>query len=152
MAYDEPARWGVPAHVTVLFPFVPPDAIGDEVRARVAEVVATVPRFEVTFARTDWFDTDVLWLAPDPSEPFGALTDAVWQAFPDRPPFEGRHADVVPHLTIGHAAAAGLDALRRAEAEVRQHLPVRSRVTEVELWCGTDAPGGWRREVGFALG
>jgi hypothetical protein len=44
----------------------------------------------------------VLWLAPDDPAPFRELTDRVYAAFPEHPPFAGAFADVVPHLTVGH--------------------------------------------------
>ena len=41
---DRAALWGVPAHVTVLYPFLPPERINDEVLAAVGEIVRAVPR------------------------------------------------------------------------------------------------------------
>lgn len=85
------AALGVPAHVTVLFPFLDPADLDDDVLARVAAALATVPAFDHRFSVTDWFGTDVLWLAPDDPSPFLALTRAVHAAFPSHPPFAGVH-------------------------------------------------------------
>ncbi len=148
---DEPARFGVPAHVTVLFPFMPPSEVDAQAIRTLTTAISTIPRFDATFESTGWFGTSVLWLAPKPAGAFGALTAVVAEAFPDYPPFGGRHEVVVPHLTVGHAMAAGRE-LHEAEARVLRHLPIRAKVTEVALWCGTDVPGGWRRTMGFALG
>ena len=104
---DKPASFGIPAHVTVLFPFMPPSEVDDQVIGTLAAAIATVPRFHATFESTGWFGTNVLWLAPKPAAVFGALTSAVAAAFPDHPPFGGRHEVVIPHLTVGHAGAAG---------------------------------------------
>ena len=49
-AYDEAAAYGVPAHVTVLFPFLLYDAVDDGVRADPAGIAASVPAADVTFA------------------------------------------------------------------------------------------------------
>ena len=100
---DHAAPWGVPAHVTVLYPFLPPDAVDRVARATLAAAVRTVPAFECSFATTRWFDTDVVWLRPEPGEPFRRLTRAVWTAFPDHPPHGGAHGDLVPRLTIASA-------------------------------------------------
>lgn len=51
---DRAAAWGVPAHVTVLYPFLPPHRIGLLELHRLSEAVRTVPRFQVTFQRVDW--------------------------------------------------------------------------------------------------
>jgi 2'-5' RNA ligase len=149
--FDDAAGFGIPAHVTVIFPFMPPSQVNAEVIETLAAAISTVPKFQATFESTGWFGTNVLWLAPNPAVVFGDLITAAADAFPDYPPFEGRHEVVVPHLTVGHADAAETD-LQAAEEQVLRHLPIRADVTEVALWCGTDVPGGWRRMMAFALG
>lgn len=62
---DVAASEGVPAHVTVLFPFVPPIEVDDEVIARLAAVFAATSAFDCNFDRCAWFGDAVLWLAPD---------------------------------------------------------------------------------------
>lgn len=129
---DAHARLGVPAHVTVLFPFVDPDDLDAAVLVRLAEVLAAVPAFDHRFTRTAWFDDAVLWLAPEDPRPFVALTRAVTAAFPGHPPFGGAHGDdVVPHLTVGHGRDPA--ELRAAESVVRPRLPVAGRADRVLL-------------------
>jgi hypothetical protein len=77
---DGAAALGVPAHVTVLYPFVPPPAITPSVVDALAVAVASVSAFGCEFGATAWFGEDVLWLAPQPSAPFLALTRAVCAA------------------------------------------------------------------------
>lgn len=88
----------------------PVRAAGRAVLAELARAAA-VPQFRAEWGQTGWFGDDVPWLAPEP-EPIRSLTAAVWHAFPDQPPYEGRFDDIVPHLTIGHDAP--LDDLRAA--------------------------------------
>jgi 2'-5' RNA ligase len=140
---DRAAAWGVPAHVTVLYPFVPPDLITDTVIETARAAVAQVRAFYCEFRRSDWFGQDVVWLAPEPAEPFRALTSAVHAAFPLYRPFGGIYADVVPHLTIGDRPAGGPGALRAAEAEVVAKLPVRAHVSCAWLMTGSQAPASW---------
>lgn len=85
-ALDRAAGWGIPAHVTVLYPFVPPGALTADQLDRLAAAVASERAFDATFPGTGWFGSDVLWLAPDPAEPFRRLTLAVWREFPEHPP------------------------------------------------------------------
>jgi len=67
----------------------------------------------------------VLWLGPSDPAAFAALTELVAAAFRSCPPYGGRVAEVISHLTIGdHAARADLEA---AEAEVRPHLPIEAK-------------------------
>jgi 2'-5' RNA ligase len=149
---DGAALWGVPAHVTVLFPFAAPDAITGAVIERAAAAVATVRAFGCQFARVCWFGQDVLWLAPEPAGPFRALTSAVHGAFPQFPPFGGMYAEVVPHLTVGNGPDGSPAALRAAEAEVAPALPVRTQVRHAWLMTGTRSPASWRVVAELPLG
>ncbi len=139
---DRATALGVPAHVTVLYPFVPPDQLTTGVVDALRAVVTRTPAFDVTFADTGWFGQDVVWLSPTPAEPFRALTAAVWRAFPQHPPYGGIFPEVVPHLTIGERAP--LPRLRAAEAAVRRDLPVVAPVREVSLLAGSHEPDSWR--------
>jgi 2'-5' RNA ligase len=150
---DVAASWGVPAHVTVLYPFVAPvRARAPEVIAAVGAAVATVAAFDCSFRRTAWFGDDALWLAPDPAEPFRDLTVAVWNAFPHHPPYGGAHDSVVPHLTVGERRLGDRAALEQAEREVGPSLPVCTHVDRVLLIAGAQAPSSWRVLHELALG
>ena len=65
----------------------------------------------------------VVYLAPEPSEPFDRLTEAIDARFPDFPPYAGAFDGVIPHLTITESAAAPLD-----DIEPRRPPPSRSPV------------------------
>jgi 2'-5' RNA ligase len=149
---DRSASRGIPAHVTVLYPFVPPEQITAAVIGKAAAAVASVPGFDCRFAGTGWFGDQVVWLAPEPASPFRALTAAVHAAFPQRPPFGGAFAEVIPHLTVGDRPEGGLGVLRAAEAEVLAALPVRTHVGRAWLMTGTQAPGSWQLRATFPLG
>src|SRR5690348_10998747 len=72
---DASAALGAPAHVTVLFPFLPADELDDGVLERVTRAVGAVSRFSYALRKTTWFD-GVVWLAPDGDRPFRRLTAA----------------------------------------------------------------------------
>jgi 2'-5' RNA ligase len=141
------ARSGVPAHVTILFPFAVPSTLGARDLASVARIAGDTPAFPVRFARVARFE-GALWLDPVPVEPFRSLIRAAAAAFPAYPPYGGIHAaDPVPHLTIALGTAATFDGL---QAEVEAHLPFDVLVEAIELIVeGHD--GRWRREERFAL-
>ena len=131
---DTSAAVGVPAHITVLYPFLPPDLIDVDTRATLTRLFASIPRFRFTLDRTRWFPDPVLWLAPSDPAPFSALTGLVVAAFPSCPPYGGQVTEVIPHLTIGDGAPRV--ELEAAEAEVRQHLPIEAEATSVTLMTG----------------
>src|SRR5215211_1311771 len=69
------ARLGVPAHVTLLFPFVPARDLDAADVDLVAAVVRRTPAFEVELREVRTFvpgptEEGVLWLAPEPDRPF----------------------------------------------------------------------------------
>src|SRR3954454_9518624 len=113
---DVAASWGVPAHVTVLYPFVEPAcAEAPEVVAAIGADVGTVCAFPCSFRRTAWFDDAVLYLDPEPSHPFSDLSAAVWGAFTAPAPYRGEHCAVVPHLPVGERSLGARAALEEAE-------------------------------------
>jgi hypothetical protein len=147
---DPSAALGAPAHVTVLFPFVPADELDDGVLQRLGAAVRAVPAFGYDFRRTDWFDDAVLWLAPTDPLPFRRLTDLVVAEFPDHPPFEGQFDDVVPHLTVGLGHPRPV--LEAAERELTARLPVTGAATEVTVLAQTRPGGRWTRWATCPLG
>ncbi|MCG5442211.1 2'-5' RNA ligase family protein [Micromonospora sp. NIE79] len=147
---DRAASWGVPAHVTVLYPFLPPQQINEQALAVLREAFAGIPRFDVALTHVDWFGDAVLWLAPQPDLPFRDLTEAVWQRFPEAPPYAGAHSDVVPHLTIGHDAAKPV--LSHAAETISAHLPINAAIDRVLLIAGTPDVSPWRTVCEFPLG
>jgi 2'-5' RNA ligase len=133
---DAPA--GIPAHVTVLFPFVPSAELAT-VEERVGQIVAAAPAFDLVFSRTARFP-EVLYLDPKPAEPFVALTDAIAAEWPEHPPYEGAFETVIPHLTVAESEDSAL--LDRIAAQVEPQLPVKTRVQELSLFV-EDAAGRW---------
>ncbi|MGW4946069.1 2'-5' RNA ligase family protein [Actinoplanes sp. NPDC004185] len=150
-ALDRAASWGVPAHITVLFPFLPPDTITDDVLTAVQEITDTQAPFEVTLDRVGWFGDTVVWLAPDPAQPFITLTAALTARFPRAQPYGGAFDETIPHLTIGHDHPR--PTLAAAAAAVTRHLPITTTVTSLRLIAGAREPGhNWHPVADFPLG
>ena len=140
---DAGATWGVPAHITVLYPFVEPARVNDELVATLATAARCVASFECRFERTRWFGEDVLWLDPNPAEPFRRLTEAVGAAFPECPPYGGAFDEVVPHLTVAERRFADLATLKGVERDVLAGLPLVAPIERFLLIAGTQAPNSW---------
>jgi 2'-5' RNA ligase len=144
---DPAAERGVPAHVTVLFPFLPEGRIDDTVLDELAEIFQRVKAFEVKFGSCGRF-SDLLYLAPEPAEPFRALTAAVAARWPEAPPYGGAFPEVVPHLTVANDVdAAQMDEI---EADLSGRLPVHERVEHLDLYVFDGAT--WRSRRRFPLG
>jgi 2'-5' RNA ligase len=150
---DASARDGVPAHLTVLYPFLPPAKIGPGVLAELSRLFAGTPRFDFTLDRVRWFGESVVWLGPSDESPFRALTALASATYPSCSPYGGVYEDVVPHLTLGHLGS--LTELRAAAEAVRPLLPIATEATEVTLMAGPDPgrqPGRWHTVASFPLG
>lgn len=146
---DSSAALGIPAHITVLYPFAPPAAIGPPVLAELSRLFAAVGRFRFRLDRTDWFGRDVLWIAPGEPGRFTALTERVAGAFPAFPPYEGQFDVVIPHLTVGDGHT--VPDLRAAEQAVRAYLPIDAQATAVTLMTQRVGKGPWVRAATFPL-
>lgn len=147
--FDPPARRNVPAHVTVLYPFMEPARVDAQVLATLREVTAAVPCFDYRLRATGRFPSS-LYLAPEPPGYFAALTDHVHRAFPDYPPFAGKFAVVVPHVTVAHGDEPQLCEI---EVELRIALPgsgIAARCEEMVLI--ENSTGIWQPMQTFALG
>jgi hypothetical protein len=137
--WDRAAPAGAGPHVTILYPFLPCDALGPADRTELAAIAGTVPAFEVSFERVRRF-ADLVWIEPEPAEPFAALTAAVVERWPDHPPYGGTFETVIPHLTLVESEVAPFEAIEEAIARV---APFVRRAQRLELWC-QDAVGRWR--------
>lgn len=143
--YDN-ATLGIPAHVTLIFPFVPAGEISPKLIEELHELFAAQPAFSFTLARVARFQ-DVAWLAPDPSDPFRRLTELIFSRYPEYPPYEGLHEEVLPHLTVAMGDAALQD---EVEAALTPHLPIGAHAGEVTLLV-EDESGHWSAAGRFPL-
>jgi 2'-5' RNA ligase len=147
LRHTNDAPLGVPAHVTLLFPFVPAEDV-DETVGRLSELLLDYEPFDATFARTASFP-DLLYLDPEPAEAFAALTEAIAGEWPQHPPYGGVHETVIPHLTVAESEDDGL--LDRIATEVEPQLPLRTRVAAATLIV-EDEHGRWHEHSRLSLG
>jgi 2'-5' RNA ligase len=140
---------GIPAHITIVFPFVPARSIDHELVTDLCSIFGRFETFTFTSSRALRFPT-VLYLAPEPPEPFVALTEAVISSYPEYPPYEGEFDTIVPHLTAAEGDPAVLDA---AEAAIQPFLPVQAIAREVTLLEEIEPEfRRWRVRETFRLG
>ena len=82
---------GVPAHVTVLYPFLPP-ALADRCIAEIGAFFDTWPSFTYSLEEVGWFGDHVVFVRPAPSSSFVDLTNAVEERW-GLPPYGGEFQD-----------------------------------------------------------
>lgn len=144
--HDASAQSGVPAHITIVYPFLDASRI-DSAAADLQALFARERPFTVEFRRCGRFP-DVLYLDPEPAERFVQLTDAAVARWPEAPPYDGAFDVVVPHLTVAHDVDE--ETLALVEADVAAKLPVRAGVAEA--WLISFAGGRWERHIRLPFG
>jgi len=137
---DRAARRGVPAHVTILYPFAAASELTLAVRRQVAEIAGEFRAFDVTFATVDRWP-GVVYLEPQPSSRFAALIDRCAGAFPEHPPYAGTIAEVIPHLTVVEGDDVDVEEIVETASAA---LPFEARADGLEVLVEGD-DGRWRR-------
>ena len=137
LAHDSSAALGVPAHITVLFPFLPAGELDD---GALRDLFARFPAFDFALDRIEQFEDGHVWLHPEPSWRFADLTAAVWQRWPERPPYEGAFDEVIPHLTLSDMPL-----------QLDIALPIACHAHEVVLIEESEVDGTWAVRSRFEL-
>lgn len=142
----------VPAHVTVLYPFVHPQRIDADTITGIETALSGVEAFDCVFSQVKWFGEEVLWLEPKPDQHFRSLTHAVCKRFPALLPYDGEHPDTVPHLTVADSRTGNAESKRRVATDIAAALPIHARIDTVRLVAGYDEHGPWHPIAEFSLG
>jgi 2'-5' RNA ligase len=139
----------MPPHITLSTPFRPLHEYARDAFHMLRTICASFPSFEFTLARLARFaDTGFLYLAPEPIEPFVALSQALSGEHSEPPE---NHTSVVFHLTLAGKYPSDLD---RLETEFYQsygtQLPIQALAAEVSLYEKREER--WFKEASFPLG
>jgi 2'-5' RNA ligase len=140
LQHDSSAALGVPAHVTILFPFAPPEELDE---AALAGLFAHFRPFDFVLDSVERFEEGAVWLHPRPSAPFEDLTAAVAERWPKYPPYEGAYDEPIPHLTVSETPV-----------DVEVQLPIACHASAVTLIEQSEADDRWsvRRVFPFDQG
>ena len=148
---DPSAAHGVPAHVTLLYPFLPVESLDDGVTAELRWFFRGIDAFPVRFTSVRRFEeAGVVWIDPE-SDALLQLTRALARRWPECPPYSGTISidDLTPHLTIVQTDDR---ALRQSAANaVSPGLPFEILASSAALWV-QDRDGAWTERASFPFG
>jgi 2'-5' RNA ligase len=145
VAHVPNAALGVPAHITLIYPFLPAHLLDASVRRRVARALASHPPFRIRLAGVRrWPNSH--YLAVEPVLPFEAIVGSLVEAFPEYPPYAGEF-EYVPHVTIAEGDDRSLARLARDLS-----VPAGERNVTRILLIAQDREGTWRIRWTFHLG
>lgn len=149
--YDPSSAVGMPAHITLNYPFLPGQRVDAEDIDQLRALFSGFPplRFNLVEVRR-FFDT--VYLAPEPSEPLMRMIQAVAACYPGSPPYGGMFAEVVPHLSLAQSDnEAELELVLREFAPGSEgKLPIEAAADEV--WLMDNQSGRWETRLAFRLG
>jgi 2'-5' RNA ligase len=123
--HDWSARRGVPAHITLLGPFVPPSEATPSLVERLRLLVEREPSFSVSLVELRLLEHTAC-LLPEAVEPLARLTELMGRMRPDLGQFKRSY-----HLTVARGCDSAL--FTRVAAAVEPRLPIVGRLTEVAL-------------------
>lgn len=141
--YDEVSHHGMPAHVTLLFPFKAPDFITEKVINKIGEIFSNVKQFPFVLNKIGTFP-HVIFLEPNPRESFIELTEAIARQFPENPPWEGKYSSINPHITIGSKIDEQKmnDIKEKITQDIKNKLPIKTNATEA--WLMVKNSDAWK--------
>jgi 2'-5' RNA ligase len=148
--YDAAAAAGVPAHITLLYPFKEAGETTPDDLDHLQAIFSGFPGFSLSLVEIRRFP-HVVYLAPVPDQPIKELIQALINQFPENPPYGGMFSEIIPHLTV--AELDDTQKLDEIDVEFRQTaqdcLPIRVNVCEVVLM--DNAQGVWQICQKFSL-
>jgi hypothetical protein len=100
---DPSAAVGVPARVTLLYPFKPPDEIGSTVLDNLRRAFARFAPFPFALVSIRRCVAEVSYLVPEPAEPLSST--GVRELGLVSGPYGGKWSDIVLHLSVARPAA-----------------------------------------------
>src|SRR5216684_218718 len=150
--YDPSAAAGMPAHITLLYPFKAPREVDNITLGKLRDCFARFEPIQFSLSNIRRFQIEVLYLAPEPDEPFRQLTLSIWNLFPETPPYGGKWPDVVPHLSVARVTdEAQLTTIADDFAKAAQgKLPIHAIASKVALM--EKRSGRWSVRAMFSLG
>ena len=137
LRHDPSANAGMPPHITLMFPFLPPQDLNEVNVGGLQELVRRMKPFEFELSRVNEFEPGVVYLEPEPAEPFERLTRDIGARF-GLLPFAGEFGDSpVVHLTL--TMPPSRMTLQKVAARLEGVLPVRILAEEVWLMVGSNS-------------
>ncbi len=144
--HDPSATEGMPAHVTVLYPFIAEGDLNDDTLDEIAAIGSGWRPIEVDFAEFGRFP-QVLWLKPNGTSCVELITQ-VRSRWPECLPYGQSSLEVIPHLTVTDGASEHVVA--RAQADIAPHLPLKATISAIALMAFDGSR--WVRRREFSLG
>lgn len=128
---------GIPDHITLVYPFLHPDQADLSSRARLARIFTETRVISFSLTSVRWWGA-LAWLAPEPAQPFIALTEKLVTEFGVLP-YKGAYRAITPHLSISDGRSRDLEEAVRG---IESSLPIKACADGAYLMTGVEG-GSW---------
>jgi 2'-5' RNA ligase superfamily protein len=148
-AHDElyPERVGehIPLSLTLLYPFAPREELDDDYLEMASDFFASRHALSFDIVRVaQWERGGAVYGVPEPDGQLRATMRALWELFPEFPPYGGAAADPPPHASLTLDGGDDPDSLpARVEERLFGILPAHFEVAEATLMEEYE-PDVWR--------
>ena len=121
----------LPAHITVLYPFAPPDKL-ESTYPDVQKLCKNIQPFDVTLEGYGRFPKFIYMKLKD-GDPIRTIFRQFQKNFPEYRPYDGLYGDdLLPHITIAEFESEA----EQATAELPDYPPITFRVSQVHITIG----------------
>ena len=122
---------GVPAHVTLMYPFVAWDELDPSIGRKIVSVAARHAAFDYTLTGPGRWPATI-YVAVEPVEPFVRLQADFAAAFSEYPIYgEGSDFQFTPHITVAEGRA--VDQADHIRGDAWAALPLRARAAWLDV-------------------
>lgn len=129
---------GIPPHITLQFPWIPPTKITEKDLKDLEKMFTSFKPFKFKL-EIGWFGEEVLILKPVISDKFIKITEKIVSTWPEYPYYSGEYSKIEPHLTIANGENS---ILRTIANDIKEHLPLECLCSRVDLSVGV--PGNMK--------
>jgi hypothetical protein len=154
-AHDElyPERVGerIPLSITLLYPWIPAEALTEGDVDGLRSFFATRAQFQFELTRVAEFPGAVVYAVPEPDDDLRTLTRGLWARYPDMPPYGSAGGGPPPHATLARLDIPPPRTLEGVRRRVSGLLPARFVASEAAL-MEEQEPDVWRVRKPLPLG
>lgn len=144
--YPGTVREGIPAHLSVLYPFIAAEQVDEQLIGVLSGLFTGQSPISVSFAAVRR-NAGFVYLPPRPAGRIAQLVGTVRQRWPEVTPYAGLYGDVEPHVTIAICSSA--ETAVRIERDTHPVLPIPAELREAWL---VEFDGKWSLRARFEFG
>jgi hypothetical protein len=131
--YRERIAENIPFSLTLLYPWLPAASVTDDDLEELRAFFSGRPRLEFDLTQVAEFPGAVAHAVPKPDAELRSTMKALWDLYPQCPPYGEPGSEPPPHATLGRYGGATPITFDQAKQRVEPLLPVHCVVEEATL-------------------